>query len=160
VITIVFIIGIPKKLKQHDAIMDVFDQLRNVVHFIPIKYRREAIKIIEIFMREILKFHRIPTTIILDKHPKFTWISLKGLLECLGAQLNFSIDYHPQIDGYTKRTNQIHEYLLYMHVMSKPTKWEDYLHLLDFPYNNGYHAWLKMSLFEEIYGRRCNNQVI
>jgi hypothetical protein len=72
VITIVFIIGIPKKLKQHDAIMDVFDQLRNVVHFIPIKYRREAIKIIEIFMREILKFHRIPTTIILDKHPKFT----------------------------------------------------------------------------------------
>jgi hypothetical protein len=44
--------------------------------------------------------------------------------------------------------------------MNKPTKWEDYLHLVEFAYNNGYQASLKMSPFEVIYGRRCNTLVI
>jgi hypothetical protein len=43
-----------------------------------------------------------------------------------------------------------------MYVMDKPSKWEDYLHLLEFAYNNGYQGSLNMSPFEEIYGRKCN----
>jgi len=34
------------------------------------------------------------------------------------------------------------------------------LHLVDFVYNNGYHALLKMIPFEFLYGRRWNTQVI
>jgi hypothetical protein len=49
--------------------------------------------------------------------------------------------------------------MLHMYVMNKPTKWEDYLHLVEFSYNNGYQASLKMSPFEALYGRRCNTQV-
>lgn len=33
-------------------------------------------------------------------------------------------------------------------MMDKPTKCEDYLHLVNFPYNNSYHVSLKMSPFE------------
>jgi hypothetical protein len=43
--------------------------------------------------------------------------------------------------------------------MDKPSKWEDYLHLVEFAYNNGYQASLKMSPFEALYGRRCNTLV-
>ena len=32
--------------------------------------------------------------------------------------------------------------------MDKPGKWEDCLHLVEFAYNDGYHASLKMSPFE------------
>ena len=32
--------------------------------------------------------------------------------------------------------------------MDKPSKWEDCLHLVEFAYNDGYHASLKMSPFE------------
>ena len=39
--------------------------------------------------------------------------------------------------------------------MDKPTKWEDYLHLVEFSYNNGQQASLGMSLYEALYGRRC-----
>jgi hypothetical protein len=46
--------------------------------------------------------------------------------------------------------------MLRMYVMDKPSKWKDYLHLVEFVYNNGYHASLKMSPFEALYGRRCN----
>jgi hypothetical protein len=36
---------------------------------------------------------------------------------------------------------------------------EDYLHLVEFAYNNGYHASLKVNLFEALYGRKGNMPV-
>ena len=52
-------------------------------------------------------------------------------------QLNFSTAYHLQTYGNTERENQIVEGMLRMYVMNIPTKWEDYLHLAEFSYNNG-----------------------
>jgi hypothetical protein len=45
--------------------------------------------------------------------------------------------------------------MLRMHVMHQPKKWEDYLLLVEFAYNNGYQESLKMSPFEALYGREC-----
>ena len=39
--------------------------------------------------------------------------------------------------------------------MNPPNKWEYYLHLVEFAYNNGYQDSLGMSPFEVIYGRKC-----
>jgi hypothetical protein len=49
--------------------------------------------------------------------------------------------------------------MLRMYVMDKPSRWGDYLHLVEFSYNNGYHASLKMSPFEALYGRKCSTAV-
>jgi hypothetical protein len=49
--------------------------------------------------------------------------------------------------------------MLRMYVMDKPSKWEDYLHLVDFAYNNEYQASLRMSPFEALYGRKCDTLV-
>ena len=46
-----------------------------------------------------------------------------------------------------------------MYVMERPTKWEDYVHLVEFTYNNGYQASTKMSPFEILYGRKCTTPV-
>jgi hypothetical protein len=43
--------------------------------------------------------------------------------------------------------------------MHQPKKWEDYLPLVEFAYNNGYQESLKMSPFEVLYGRSCNTPV-
>ena len=51
------------------------------------------------------------------------------------------------------------EDMLDMYVMDKPTKWEDYLHLVEFTYNNAQQASLGMSLYEALYGRRCRTPV-
>jgi hypothetical protein len=45
--------------------------------------------------------------------------------------------------------------MLRMHVMHQPKKWEDYLPLVEFAYNNNYQESLKMSPFEYLYGRQC-----
>ena len=75
-------------------------------------------------------------------------------------KLNFSTAYHPQTDGWTERVNQVLEDMLRMYVMEKPTKWEDYLHLVEFAYNNGQQASLGMSPYEALYGRRCRTLVM
>src|SRR5713101_1632890 len=49
--------------------------------------------------------------------------------------------------------------MLRMYVMDKPTKWEDYLHLVEFVYNNGHQASLGMSPYEALYGKRCRTLV-
>ena len=49
--------------------------------------------------------------------------------------------------------------MLRMYVMDKPTKWEDYLHLVEFSYNNGQPTSLGMSLYQALYGIRCRTPV-
>ena len=46
-----------------------------------------------------------------------------------------------------------------MYVMNNPTKWEYYLHLVEFAYNNSYHTSAKMSPFEVLYGWKCRTPV-
>jgi hypothetical protein len=46
--------------------------------------------------------------------------------------------------------------MLRKYVMDKPSKWEDYFHLVEFSYNNGYQDSLEMSPFEALYGKKCN----
>ena len=74
-------------------------------------------------------------------------------------QLNFSTAYHTQIDGKTERLNQIVEDMLRMYVMKNPMKWDDYMHLANFVYNNGYQTSAKMSPFEALYGQKCRTLV-
>jgi hypothetical protein len=45
--------------------------------------------------------------------------------------------------------------MLRIYVMDKPYKWEDYLCLVEFAYNNGYQYSLRMIPFEVLYGRKC-----
>ena len=48
---------------------------------------------------------------------------------------------------------KILEYMLRMYVLYQPSKWEDYIHLVEFAYN--YQNSLKTSPFEVLYGRWC-----
>jgi len=43
--------------------------------------------------------------------------------------------------------------------MDKSSKWEEYFHLVEYAYKNGYYTSLKMIPFEALYGRMCNKLV-
>ena len=116
--------------RQHDSIMVVVDKLTKATHFILVKSSHKNDDIAKIFMKEIFKLHGLPKAIVYNKDVKFTSTFWKGLFADLGTKLNFSTAYHPQTDGQTERVNQVLEYMLLMYVTDKPTKWEDYLHLV------------------------------
>ena len=143
-----FITGLPTSTKQNDAIMVVVDKLSKLGHFILVKSTCKAIDIAQIFMKEIFRLHGMPREIISDRDTKFTSNFWKSLMAGLETKLLFSTAYHPQNYGHMKRVNQILEDILRMHVMHQPKKWEDYLPLVEFAYNNSYQASLKMSPFE------------
>ena len=63
------------------------------------------------------------------------------------------------MDGQTKWTNQIVEDMLQMYVRTKPTKWKEYLYLVEFAYNNGYQTSTKMSPFEALYDKKCKTLI-
>jgi hypothetical protein len=46
-----------------------------------------------------------------------------------------------------------------MYVRTKPNKWEDYIHLVEFAYNNGYQTSAKLSPFEVLYDRKCTTPI-
>jgi hypothetical protein len=151
-----FITILPTSTKQNDSIMVVVDKLSKSAHFIPIKLTFKAIDIANIIMKEIFRQHGMPKEIVSNRDTKFTSNFWKSLMVGLENKLLFSIAYHPQIDGMMERVNQILEDMLRMHVMHQPKKWEDYLPLVEFAYNNGYQESLKMSPFKVLYGRSCN----
>ena len=98
-------------------------------------------------MEDIVRLHGIPRRIIFDRDPVFTSALWTSLQHALGTQLNFSLAYHPQTDGQTERVNQILEDMLRMYVMDQQTRWEDYLYLVEFAYNNGYQSSIGMPPF-------------
>jgi hypothetical protein len=159
VVTMDFLTGFPRTINQHDAIMVVVDNITKVSHFIPMKVTHKATNVANIYMREVAHLHGIPKTIIFDRDQNFTSNFWKGLFKGFRTNLNFITTYHLETDGKIERVSQVIEDMLSMYVMDKPSKWEDYLHLVEFSYNNRYHASLKVSSFEALYARKCNTLV-
>jgi transposase InsO family protein len=146
-------------MKQNDSIMVVVDKLTKAMHFIPMKATHKATNIVEIYMKEFVRIHGVPKEIVSERDPKFTSNFWKGLFKGFGTNLNLSTTYHPESNGKIERKNRVIENMLRMYVMDHPSKWEYYIHLVEFSYNNGYHSSLKMSLFEALYGKKCNTLV-
>ena len=84
--------------------------------------------------------HGISKVIIFYRDPKLTGNFWKYLFKGLDTKLNFITSYHSQTDVQAERVNQALEYMLRMYVKDYPKKWKDYLHLVEFAYNNHYHT--------------------
>eukprot|EP00253_Pinus_taeda_P032043 PITA_32043 len=150
-----FRVVLPKSKKQNDSIMVIVDKLNKTTHFVPVKSSYQTIHIAHIFMKEIFQLHDMLRVIISYRDMKFTSTFWKALFTSLGTQIQFSMANHLQKDRQTEHVNQVLEDMLQMYVMQQPTKWEEYLHLVEFAYNNSYHKSLKMSHFDVSYGKMC-----
>jgi hypothetical protein len=124
-----FIIGFPRAIKQHDAIMVVVDKITKATHFIPMKVTHKETNVADIYMREVAHLHGIRKKIVSNRDPMFTSKFWKGLFHGFKTNLKLSTTYHSESDGKI-RVNQVIEDMLRMYVMEKPYKWEDYIHLV------------------------------
>ena len=154
-----FVTGLPRVQGQKDAIWVIVDRLTKCAHFIAIRSDWKVPKLARVYMKEIVRLHGIPKTIMLDRDGRFIskfWRELQG---GLGTTLNFSTSFHPQTDGQSERTIQTLEDMLRACVLDRPTDWETSLSLIEFTYNNSWHASIKMAPFEALYGRKCRSPV-
>nr|GFA84876.1 reverse transcriptase domain-containing protein [Tanacetum cinerariifolium] len=86
-------------------------------------------------------------------------VMLRSLQKALGTSLDMSIAYHPQTDGQRERIIQTIEDMLRACVIDFGKGWVNHLSLVEFSYNNSYHANIKAAPFEALYGRKCCSPV-
>jgi hypothetical protein len=151
-----FIVGLPITTKDCDSIWVIIDRLTKIAHFLPVKVKYSVIAYVELYITRILSLHGVPKTIVSDRGPQFVSKFWEELHKSLGTKLLHSSAYHPQTSGQTDRVNQILEHMLRACVLEFPQKWDDFLPLAEFSYNNSYQESIKMAPFEALYGRRCH----
>src|SRR4051812_46728877 len=154
-----FVSGLPRTVRNCEAIWVVVNRLTKSAHFIPVRMDYPMEKLAQLYIEKIVSLHGIPSSIVSDRDPRFTSKFWEGLQKALGTKLRLSSAYHPQTDGQTERTIQSLEDLLRACVLEKGGTWDSYLSLIEFTYNNSYHSSIGMAPFRLCMvgdvGRRC-----
>jgi transposase InsO family protein len=146
-----FIVGLPRTAKGFDSIWVIIDRLTKITHFLPVKVKYIVATYAELYIARILSLHGVPKTIVSDRGPQFVSKFWEDLHKSLGTKLLHSSAYHPQTSGQTERVNQILEDMLRACVLEFPQKWDDYLPLAEFSYNNSYQESINMAPFKALY---------
>ncbi|MCO5563804.1 hypothetical protein L7F22_017452 [Adiantum nelumboides] len=76
----------------------------------------------------------------------------RGLFENMGTTLKFSSSFHPQTDGQSEEANSTVLDLLKCYVSEHKGKWEQYLLLVEYAYNNTVHSSTGKAPFEIVEG--------
>ncbi|GJZ80293.1 putative reverse transcriptase domain-containing protein [Tanacetum coccineum] len=150
---------IPMLSQGYDTIWVIVDRLTKSANFLPIRETDPMEKLARMYLKEVVTRHGIPVSIICDRDPRFASNFWRSLQKALGINLDMSTTYHPQTDGQSERTIQTLDYMLRACVIDFWNGWVKHLPLVEFSYNNIYHASIKAAPFEVLYGRKCRSPV-
>ncbi|GKA53094.1 putative reverse transcriptase domain-containing protein [Tanacetum coccineum] len=153
-ITMDFVTKLPKLSQGYDTIWVIVDRLTKSVIFTPMRETDSMEKLVRMYLKEVVTRHGIPVLIIYDRDPRFASNFWRSLQKALGTNLDMSTVYHPQTDGQSERTIQTLEDMLRACVIDFGNGWVRHLPLVEFSYNNSYHASIKAAPFEALYGRK------
>ncbi|GKB71492.1 putative reverse transcriptase domain-containing protein [Tanacetum coccineum] len=158
-ITMDFVTKLPKSSQGHDTIWVIIDRLTKSTIFTPMRETDSMEKLARLYIKEVVARHEIPVLIICDHDPRFASRFWRSLQKALGTSLDMSTAYHPETDGQSERTIQTLEDMLRACVIDFGKGWINHLPLVEFSYNNSYHASIKAAPFEALYGRKCRSPV-
>ena len=113
----------------------------------------------QLYIREIVRLHGVPVSIVSDRDPRFTAHFWKSFQKAMGTRLTMSTTFHSQTDGQLKRTIQVLEDMLRACVLNHKGSWEEHLPLVEFAYNNSYQVSMQMAPYKALYGRPCRSPI-
>ncbi|GJT46478.1 putative reverse transcriptase domain-containing protein [Tanacetum coccineum] len=130
-ITMDFVTKLPKSSQGYDTIWVIVDRLTKSAIFVPMRETDLMDKLARMYLKEVVTRHGIPLLIICDR----------------------------ALDGQSERTIQTLEDMLRACAIDFGKGWVNHLPLVEFSYNNSYHASIKAAPFEALYGRKCRSPV-
>ena len=67
-----FVVRLPLIGRKHDLVWVVVDRLTKSVHFLPVRTDYLLDKLVELYIKKIVRLHGIPISIISNQDPRFT----------------------------------------------------------------------------------------
>ncbi|GJZ38851.1 putative reverse transcriptase domain-containing protein [Tanacetum coccineum] len=129
-ITMDFVTKLPKSSKGYNTIWVIVGRLTKSAIFVPMRETDPMEKLARMYLKEVVTRHRVPVSIICDRDLR-----------------------------KSERTIQTLEDMLRACVIDFGKGWVNHLQLVEFSYNNSYHASIKAAPFEALYGRKCRSPV-
>ena len=147
-----FVFGLPRTQRNKDSIFVVVDRFSKMVHFIPCNKTNDATLVVELYFKEVMRLHRIPRSIVLNRDTKFLshfWVTL---WKKMGTKLMYSTTCHPRMDGQSNVTNQTLGALLSALITTNSKAWDLILPYAEFSYNMAPNKTTDLSSFRIVYG--------
>lgn len=150
------ITGLPRSRSGNDTIVVFVDKLTKMVHYVACKTAVSAPELATLFLREVVRLHGVPESILSDRDPRFTANFWRAFWSQLGTTLTMSTAYHPQTDGQTERANRTLEQTLRSFVSFRQDDWDQHLTTVEIAVNNAQQASTGFSPFYLNYGQEVS----
>lgn len=135
-----------------DYLWVVICRLTNQLHLIPVTVRTKTTELAWFYIRDIVRLHGLPESIVSDRDSKFTAKFWREIHRSLGTKLLMSTSFHPQTDGHTERSIRSIGQVLRSMVTPDQTDWVERIPLCEFAINSSTNASTGFAPFELIYG--------
>ena len=140
-----FVTHLPRTSQGHNAVWVIVGQLTKSAHFLAVRITFTLERFYRLYIREIVRLHGKPVSIVSDRDPRFTTHFWKSFQKAMGTRLTMSTVFYPQTDGQLERTIQVLEDMLRACILDHKGSWEEHL-----PYNNSYQASIQMAPYEAL----------
>ena len=101
-----------------------------------------------LFLKEVVRLHGVPKSIVSDRDTKFMSIFWHELHKLMGTKLLMSTAFHPQMDGTTERANRSIGQILRMIVSDDQKDWAAKCPMVEFALNSSINATTGFAPFE------------
>ena len=102
-----FVTHLPQTPQGHDAVWVIVDRVTKSVHFIAVRMTFILERFCQLYIREIVRLHGVPVSIVSNRDPRFTTHFWKSFQKAMDTRLTMSTIFHPQMDGQSERTIQV-----------------------------------------------------
>ena len=140
------------KSNNFDYLLVVIDWLTSQVHLLPMTMMVTARGIAWLILKEVMRLHGIPESIVSDQDTKFTSIFWKELHRLMGSKLLMSTMFHPQTDGATEWANRSIAQILRIVVLNDQKDWSSKCPMVEFAINSSINATTGYAPFELDHG--------
>ncbi|GKB17896.1 putative reverse transcriptase domain-containing protein [Tanacetum coccineum] len=154
-----FVTKLLKSLQGCDTIWMIVDRLTKSAIFVTMRETNPMEKLARMYLKEVVTRRGYLSQSFVNRDPRFASNFWRSLQKAWGTSLDMSTTYHPQTNGQSERTIQTLEDMLRACVIDFGNGWVNHFPLVEFSYNNSYHASIKAALYEALYGRKCRSPV-
>jgi hypothetical protein len=138
--------------KGYDYLWVIICRLTSMVHLIPVNTTVKASELALLYIKEVVRLHGLPDSIVSDRDSKFTSKFWSETHRILGTKLLMSTAFHLQTDGTTERANRSVGQILQTLIQPNKTDWVEKLPLTEFAINSNLSSSTGFAPFELNYG--------